>query len=196
LALTAMGAVSCESQCDDAVFPGPSLSPYVLPYPVGRTYRLFQSCCNHMGHRGRFAYDFEMLMGDTITAARPGIVIGVERDYRDLDRTAGHNNRVLIRHDDSTIAFYAHFRQRMVCVSIGDTVGYGDALGLCGTSGRSGGVPHIHLEVFRRVAYDFTDAVPLSFRNLDGEVTQNGKLIRGRRYTALPYEMREQAADR
>jgi murein DD-endopeptidase MepM/ murein hydrolase activator NlpD len=179
---------SCSDQCSDATYPDPSSSPYVLPYPVGRTYTLFQSCCNLQGHRGRFAYDFEMLMGDTVTAARPGVVIGVERKYDDFDHTPGHNNRVLIRHEDSTIAFYAHFRQESVLVSIGDTVGYGEPLGLCGMSGRSGGVPHVHLEVFRRVAYQFNDAVPLSFRNLRGEAAPNGRLIRGRRYTALPYE--------
>ncbi len=189
VAVLAVGPVSCSSQCDNAKFPDPVSSPYVLPYPVGRTYTLFQSCCNYMGHSGRFAYDFEMLMGDTVTAARPGVVVAVETKYRDLDRTPGHNNRVLLRHDDSTIAFYAHFRQESVFVSIGDTVAYGQPLGLCGMSGRSGGVPHVHIEVFRRVAYSFRDAVPLSFRNLEGEIAVNGKLIRGRRYTALPYEL-------
>ena len=69
-----------------------------------------------------------------------------------------------------------------------DTLGYGDLVGLCGTSGRSGNIPHLHFEVFSKTKYDYSDAIPISFNNLKGKLDQRGTLIRNEKYEALKYE--------
>ena len=58
-----------------AVFGDPAESPYVLPYPVGRSYRLAQAYCYPRGgHRNQLAYDFDMPIGEPVVAARAGVV--------------------------------------------------------------------------------------------------------------------------
>lgn len=179
---------SCEfsTVCDDnLIFPDPETSDYVLLYPVGTSSELFQAYCNKRGHRGRLAYDFKFPFGATITAARAGKVIVAIGTYRDNDHTPGHNNRVVIRHSDSTLAWYAHLEQHSVGVEVGEMIEVGDTLGLCGLSGRSGKVPHLHFEVFKTNLYDYDDADPISFRNVSGEVDEKGMLIPGKTYLAL-----------
>lgn len=182
--------LSCNlgSKCHDRiVFPPQETSPYVLPYPVGTSSEIFQAYCNKKGHRGRLAYDFMFPIGAPITASRGGkVVVSIEK-YRDDDHTPGHNNRVAIRHADSTIAWYAHLQRNSVVVEAGDVVQAGDTLGLCGLSGRSGKVPHLHFEVFKTDLYDYDDAVPISFRNFSGTAYGSGMLIPGNAYLALPY---------
>jgi hypothetical protein len=49
-------------------------SPYVLPYPVGESYPIYQTNCTLGGHHGvyRHSYDFLMPIGALVTAAREG----------------------------------------------------------------------------------------------------------------------------
>lgn len=180
--------MACDPVFKDIQFPDPETSPYVLPYPVGVSCRLFQSYNNHRGHKNRLAYDFSMPVGSPITAARSGVVVVVENDFRDNDHTPGHNNRVVIRHADSTLAWYAHLKQGSVLVQVADSIRTGQQLGSCGLSGRSGGISHLHFEVFRRQLYKYSDAIPISFRNLSGEVDSRGMLIHAKVYEALVYE--------
>jgi outer membrane protein assembly factor BamB len=175
----------CNSRCDDLVFPDKVSSPYILPYPPGKTYSLFQGYCKPSGHRNRLAYDFKMPIGAEITNSRPGVVIEIQDDYSDDDNKAGHNNRVLIQHEDGSIAWYAHLKQGSIHLSVGDTLEYGDLIGLCGTSGRSGNVPHLHFEVFNKFKYEYDDAVPISFNNIKGKLDERGGLIQDEYYTSL-----------
>lgn len=177
----------CDPVFKDISFPPAASSPYVLPYPVDFSCRIFQAYSNNRGHKNRLAYDFSMPLGSPITASRRGKVIRVENDFRDNDHTPGHNNRVVIRHIDSTLAWYAHLQQNSVLVQVGDSVQVKQELGQCGLSGRSGGIPHLHFEVFQRRLYDYGDAIPISFRNVSGQLDTTGMLIVGREYKALPY---------
>ena len=135
--------LSCNRRCDQISFPDQDLSPYILPYPPGKSYSLFQGYCEAPGHRNRLAYDFKMPFGAQITNSRRGVVIELLNDFDDDDHRAGHNNRVLIRHDDGSIAWYGHLKKASVRVSLGDSVDYGKIIGLCGTSGRSGNAAHL-----------------------------------------------------
>ncbi len=180
--------IGCDPVFRDIQFPDPKTSPYVLPFPVGETHDIFQSYNNKQGHKNRLAYDFSMPLGSPITASRGGIVIAIENNYKDSDRKPGHNNRVVIQHSDSTLAWYAHLQKGSVTVTRHDTVKIGQLLGLCGLSGRSGGVPHLHFEVFRSLLYHYGDALPVSFRNLSGLADSIGMLLRGRKYTSLPFD--------
>ena len=186
--LSSLLTESCNSRCDDLIFSDPSSSPYVLPYAVGKSYSLYQGYCRIPGHRNRLAYDFAMPIGTEVTSARSGVVVEIKNDFEDNDNRAGHNNRVVIQHNDGSLAWYAHLKKHSVNVSLGDTVEYGDRIGLCGTSGRSGNTPHLHFEVFSKYKYDYSDAIPISFYNLSGKMDHKGALIENERYEALPYE--------
>jgi murein DD-endopeptidase MepM/ murein hydrolase activator NlpD len=178
---------ACSSICDDIMIPDQQTTPYVLPFPVNASHGLFQGYCFGWGHRQRLAYDFYLPFGDTITAARPGIVCEVHNKYADNDHQPGHNNRVVIRHRDGTMAWYAHLQKGSATVSVGDSVTWGSIIGLCGTSGRSGKVPHLHFEVFKSRKYDNNDAMPVSFYNIDGPLNARGGLIEEMTYTAVAY---------
>jgi len=53
-----------------AVFGDPSQSAYILPYPVGVSFRLMQGYCyTKGGHRNQLAYDFETPVGIEVIAA-------------------------------------------------------------------------------------------------------------------------------
>ena len=129
-----------------------------------------------------------MPIGAEIINSRRGVVIEIQEDFEDDDNRAGHNNRVVIQHKDDSIAWYGHLKKQSVCVSLGDTVDYGELIGLCGTSGRSGNVPHLHFEVFRKIKYDYEDAIPISFNNLSGTIDEKGALIKNEKYEALIYD--------
>jgi murein DD-endopeptidase MepM/ murein hydrolase activator NlpD len=178
---------ACNNRCDDLIFPDKKSSPYILPYPPGKSYSIFMGYCTPSGHRNRLAYDFKMPFSAEITNSRPGVVVEIQNDYSDEDNKAGHNNRVLIQHDDYSIAWYAHLKQGSIQLSVGDTLDYGDMIGLCGTSGRSGNVPHLHFEVFKNIKYDYSDAIPVSFKNLKGKLDARGALIQFEYYEALVY---------
>ncbi|MCP5061384.1 MAG: M23 family metallopeptidase [Ignavibacteriae bacterium] len=172
------------------MIPDRNTSQFILPYPPAKAYKLFQGYCNNKGHRDRIAYDFYIPMGEEISCSRNGIVIEQVNKYLDTDNKAGHNNRVLVKHEDGTIAWYAHFQHESIIVNFGDSVYYGQVLGLSGTSGRSGSVPHVHFEVFQSKKYVYSDAIPISFRNIKGNVSKNGYLIAEELYEALEFNVK------
>ena len=181
--------IGCQPNCSDLVFPLPADSPYLLPYPVGESYLVSQSYCNpHGGHRNRIAVDFKMPLGAQITASRGGEVVSVVEGFADGDLQRGHNNRLLIRHPDRSIAWYGHLKKDSIVVDVGDMVVAGQPVAECGNTGNTGNLPHLHFEVFRRRAYVYSDAIPITFRNARGELDAKGGMVAGRSYEALGEE--------
>jgi hypothetical protein len=177
-----------ESPClDRAVFGDPGNSEYVLPYPIGAAYAVYQSYCWPTGgHRNQLAYDFTMPIGDAVVAARIGVVREVREDSPDNGEGYGEHNFVYIEHGDGTLASYAHLMQYSVTVEPGDTVSIGQQFASSGNSGESG-EPHLHFLVYQ--AYPAVEGVdvPVNFRNADGPLDSRGGLVRGEVYLALPY---------
>jgi hypothetical protein len=177
-----------ESLClDRASFGDPEESSYILPYPIGASYPVYQSYCWPTGgHRDQLAYDFAIPIGDTVVVARAGVVREVREDSPDNGQGVGEHNYVHIEHEDGTLAFYAHLMQYSVSVDPGDTLGAGQPFARSGNSGESG-EPHLHLGVYEEYppveGYD----VPVNFRNAEGPLDSRGGLIRGEVYTATPY---------
>jgi murein DD-endopeptidase MepM/ murein hydrolase activator NlpD len=168
-----------------ARFQDPAESPYVLPYPVGKAYQVTQSYCFANGsHHNQLAYDFDMPIGDDVTAARAGMVVEAWDGHP--DNSQGHHNYVFIKHDDGTVAFYAHLQQGGVVVQIGEHVEVGQRIAASGNSGTTGG-PHLHFMVYAswppREGYD----VPVTFRNAEGVFYASGALLMGKVYEALSY---------
>ena len=118
-----------------------------------------------------------MTVGAELTAARDGRVVEMRDQYRDDDRTGGHENGVFVLHDDGTMASYLHMSEDGVFVSVGDEVKSGHVIGLVGTTGTD--VSNLHFEVFEGQG-DGTQwyrTVPVSFANT-AHFDQWGGLLR------------------
>ena len=60
------------------------LAPIFMPFPKGRRYKIIQGYNGAFTHKGpysQYALDFSLNVGDTITAAADGYVIGVIEGY-------------------------------------------------------------------------------------------------------------------
>jgi murein DD-endopeptidase MepM/ murein hydrolase activator NlpD len=127
-------------------------------------FRVIQGNCGNTTHAEgtelEYAYDFEMPTGTPVRAARDGIVLLVEDTYREGNRTRGHENYVVVRHDDDSLAAYAHLTTGGVLVSVGRRVGRGEVIGLSGGTGTN--VPHLHFHVQQPGA---SRTMPVTFRN-------------------------------
>lgn len=171
--------------CFDGKYPDWASSPYVLPYPVGRTYGVDLSNCSGSFHSaGRpdeYAIDFNMSIGTRVTAAREGVVYDFEEGFTDAGEGVG--NSVIIDHGDNTYGVYLHFTQQGVEVEIGQEIDKGDFLGFSGSSGLAG-YPHLHFVVVTgSPAWPYT-SIPVTFSNT---VSNERSLASGYAYPALPY---------
>ncbi len=164
-------------------YPEPRRSPYVLPYPAGRAYRLTQGNCSQGSHAAasayRHAYDFAMPVGDTVVAARGGTVVAVEETFADGTRLAGQENEIVVRHGDGTFARSTHLSRGGALVEVGSRVRRGEPIGLSGDSGNSRG-PHLHFDV-ARCPDPHCETLPVVFRNM---LPPAGVLTAGGHYAA------------
>jgi murein DD-endopeptidase MepM/ murein hydrolase activator NlpD len=179
---------------DCSAFPDYRSAPYVLPFPVGQRFQIGRTFGHYSATNGgaqRFAIDVNMAIGTPAHAMRPGVVAAVEERYSDDDHTEFHENFVMVRHTDNTVARYLHLTASGASVEVGEAVTQGQMLASSGNSGASS-APHLHFDVQAcgpnppGPAYNappFGMTVPLSFRNTDA---QTCGLETGRSYTAQP----------
>lgn len=150
---------------------------YRLPYGQGKKIKIIQTWGGNFSHnsvRSKYAIDFGTQVGDTIYAAREGVVMktkddSTERGGRDMIDKA---NEVLIFHEDGTIASYVHLDYKGVFVEPGEQVERGQAIGISGFTGFTT-TPHLHFVV--REAKNVS--VPIYFENLP-----KAPLKKGRKY--------------
>jgi len=168
------------------VFGDPAQSPYVLPYPVGASYRVSANCCDtDNAHYNELAYDFMMPIGADVIAMRAGVVEAVVDHFSDNGSDNTQSNYIAVRHDDGTVAGYGHTRQGGAVVHVGDRVAQGQIITHAGSSGTAG-FPHLHVGVFPGTVWWRTHDVAFNFRNAAGAVDARGGLIKNQTYTALP----------
>ncbi len=180
LGLTAAYLSSCinRGDCGD-----PAASEYILPWPPDKAYRLNNSYCVPTGgHREQQAYDFLIPIGDTVVAARAGLVRQVKEDSPDDGEGSDHNH-VMVEHADGTVGFYTHLKQESVLVEVGEDVAAGQAIALAGHSGTTD-VVHLHFGVYANYPPVEGDDRTVNFRNTDGPVDCRGGLVTGGTYTA------------
>ncbi len=168
--------------CDGRSYPSLTETPYVLPFPVGESYRMNLGNCSSSYHgpefADRYAYDFDMQIGEIITASREGRVVFVKEDGVDGDQS--NNNLVVVDHGDDTFGQYMHLTRGGADVSVGDQVVRGDTLGRSGNTGLAG-YPHLHF-VVTSGGYSYPyDSSPMSFGNAS---PAHLTLIQGQRYEA------------
>ena len=173
--------------CPNAQYEDWKTSEYVLPYPVGKSYIVTLSHCggsfHSEGQPDEYGVDFAMDIGQTITAARAGLVVYVEEGGIDGDQS--HNNLVIVEHVDGTFAQYMHLTQNGALVEVGDQVTQGSDIGLSGNTGLAG-FPHLHFIVTQAgtFRYPYT-SIPTTFRNT---LSNERSLAPGHRYPAYAYE--------
>lgn len=123
---------------------------YALPYDAGKSYLVVQGYFSSFSHRNRAAIDFKMKRGTTITAAREGVVVRLQKDNNlgGLNRRfRQYANYIVIEHEDGTRAGYWHLQKGGVLVAVGDTVRQGQPIGKSGQTGYSA-FPHLHFFVW------------------------------------------------
>jgi murein DD-endopeptidase MepM/ murein hydrolase activator NlpD len=158
---------------------------YILPYPVGTSYTCSLTFNSSPSHVGTFKYsvDFSMPIGTVVTAARSGRVVYVLEGYLDSDPTEGHENVVVVRHEDSTYSRYAHLTSNGARVVVGQLVSPGDTVGLSGNSGSSA-ASHLHFDVTRSNTGRNDQTIPFDCRNT---IPHPVGFQQGVRYQALQY---------
>ena len=174
-----------QGACGDETYEEWETSEYVLPYPVGKSYSINLSHCGGSYHSAgapdKYAIDFAMNIGTTITASRSGKVVFVEQSGFDGSHP---NNLVIVQHSDGTFAQYMHLTNEGARVKVGETVEKGKTIGLSGSTGLAG-YPHLHFVATKGGSYKYPyESFPTTFSNTDENPRS---LEEGKTYKALAY---------
>lgn len=148
---------------------------YALPYPKGAKYKIvqgFNGSFTHNSGRSRYAIDFNLRVGDTINAAREGIVVRIKDDSKEHGGKKFINkaNLITILHDDGTMAAYVHLDYKGVLVKPGDTIKRGQPIGISGLTGFTRG-PHLHFVVRKGKNV----SIPIYFKGYNKKYLKKGK---------------------
>ena len=151
---------------------------YVLPFLKDKKYQILQSWNGSFSHysvESKFAIDFTMPEGDTICAARSGVVVRTDDQYsenggKELKDKA---NQIVILHNDGTLAFYVHLLHKGVLVRAGEQVHAGQVIGLSGNTGYSTR-PHLHFVVREAPG----KAIPIYFKGYQRKKINKGKWVK------------------
>lgn len=145
--------------------------PLRPPVPASSKFMItqgFNGSFSHAQEPNKHSVDINMPVGETVHAAREGIVITVKDDYHMggshrffLDKA----NRVEVLHSDDTLAVYAHILLGSALVKEGQRVKAGAPLAGAGSSGYSTG-PHLH---FGLLANDGERLISLPFKFKQGQ---------------------------
>jgi murein DD-endopeptidase MepM/ murein hydrolase activator NlpD len=156
---------------------------YLLPWAHGQKYRLTQANNGVYTHFGenQYAWDFDLNIGDTVHAARDGLVVEVKQDSNrggPGNEFVSHANYILIYHNDGSFGNYVHLKQNGSLVKPGDYVLAGQAIAYSGNTGRSSG-PHLHFDVRIPRADGKMMSVPIRFQNPDGQawIPEEGEFL-------------------
>jgi murein DD-endopeptidase MepM/ murein hydrolase activator NlpD len=152
---------------------------YRLPLPRDRGhFLLVQGVGGAFSHSGdlTFAFDWAMPMKTPVLAARDGVVIAVrsEPDERNIAFENRIANFVRIRHDDGSVAVYAHLDTTALRSDV--FVRAGDVIGLSGNTGYST-QPHLHFHVEQDGR-----SLPVAFTGVrdPGGIPRVGRLYQGK----------------
>lgn len=123
--------------------------------------------------------------GAPLVAPGPGTVLAVTDGIADnrpgkMDEQRPLGNHVIIDHGNDEFSFLCHFQRGTIQVAPGQVVKAGDALGLCGNSGRSS-EPHLHYHLQNKSEPFKGEGLPAQFLDYraDGAAVARGEPKRG-----------------
>ncbi len=156
---------------------------YRYPFASGSSSRIVQGyhgTFSHQSIHSRYAIDFKMEIGDTIFAAREGLVAWVIEHNTEggNDRSLTDKaNEIIIAHNDGSFSVYDHLDHQGSLVEIGEQVERGQAIGICGLTGFTT-TPHLHFVV--RIINEKAEsiAIPVLFEKKPGKRLKVGKSYR------------------
>ncbi|MFQ3213597.1 MAG: murein DD-endopeptidase MepM/ murein hydrolase activator NlpD [Marivirga sp.] len=151
---------------------------YYLPYRHGERIRVGQGYNGSGTHRGINAIDFNLMVGDTIYAAREGFAYDIKEDSNKGGNNLSYEkdgNYIYIYQPDGTLGKYVHLKQNGALITTGDSIAIGQAIGLSGNTGYSSG-PHLHFTVVHNKDF-IPKTLSVSFLNYDqkGFIPQENK---------------------
>jgi murein DD-endopeptidase MepM/ murein hydrolase activator NlpD len=165
---------------DCSVFPDQGTSEYILPYEVGSSFKAIPhaaqtslSTQSIAALRQFYAIDIIMPNGTPLVASRSGTVVRIEEQFFDGDNQVGHENFIIVEHDDGTFSRYFHLTNNGALVNVGDTVLQLDTIATSGNTGNSS-EPHLHFDVTDEFCDPNSDinnelrecqTLPVTFRN-------------------------------
>ena len=145
---------------------------YLPPFAAGESFQItqgFEGEFSHTDSENRYAVDIAMPVGTPIHAARPGVVMDVERDFFEggvKPAFGTRANRIRILHDDGSMAVYAHLELEKTQVYPGLRVEAGQLIAYSGNTGFTTG-PHLHFAVQINSDMALT-SVPFTFMSASG----------------------------
>jgi murein DD-endopeptidase MepM/ murein hydrolase activator NlpD len=163
-------------------------SKFKLPFPIGKSIVCTQGNNTSSSHNGtaKYAFDFSMPIGSTVTAMRGGVVANIVETNDNgncpyvngaCDASCRNSyNYVSIKHDDGTYALYIHLDKNGVLVNSGQVITQGQVIAKSGNSGCSSG-PHLHV-MLTNTSY-YSQSIPMRFCDVS---TNNGVPTGGNTY--------------
>lgn len=154
---------------------------YELPVSKGRSFKILQGQEGSFSHDrlyNKYAVDFAMPVGDTVYAARNGIVgyLYEESSYGGNNEAyMPYSNSIMILHEDGTVAQYSHLKQYGALVAIGDQISVGQPIGLSGNTGYVSG-DHLHFNVFQPTKTEPV-SIFISFKGYENQRFEKGDRV-------------------
>jgi murein DD-endopeptidase MepM/ murein hydrolase activator NlpD len=167
----ASGSVVCAAMIGDPSAHPAENTVYALPFAAGTQYTLEQGFGGKFSHddpENRYALDFGVPEGTPVLAARAGVVMQVEENFRahGVDPRFGDRaNYVRVLHDDGSMALYAHLAPASMLRRPGDRIVVGQMVGKSGNTGLSTG-PHLHFAIQRNAGMALV-SIPFAVAGVD-----------------------------
>lgn len=154
---------------------------YTFPFKSGYKTKVIQGYDGNFSHYGDFSaktIDFEMKVGDTIVAARDGIIVKVSQDNYKQGTTSNFKefgNYIMIYHKDNTFSQYVHLKQYGSFVKAGDSVKAKQPIALSGFTGWTT-TPHLHFGVYKPTDKGLV-SIPIIIDSLDARILKRGDIL-------------------
>lgn len=155
-----------------------SLAIYQLPFPHDKSYKVIQGYEGSFSHNSdfsRYALDFNLQVGDTVCAARDGIVVGMIEGYDvggKRKKFRPFANFISLYHEDGVITQYVHLVKDGSFVEVGDSVTAGMPIGISGETGFTSGA-HLHFNVLKATE-EGAVSMPVNFSIGPGSAIKQG----------------------
>jgi hypothetical protein len=159
--------------------PPPAPVAVYLPFPADVSWKVEtgNDLGSHKDEFNKYAFDFACRPeGQPVCAVLDGTVEFVKEDEHEATGSDKDNNRIVVRHEDQTLAEYVHLQKNGVFFDVGERVVAGDVIGLSGDTGASKG-PHLHFGLRRRDKDG--PSIPCRFVEVEGDgVPKQDQLVK------------------